>query len=91
MAEPLFTDHPLRSVPLEITVSVGHARPKVSELLRLAENDVLALDRRLDDPVELYIGERLIARGELHQLEGGEAGQLGVRLTEVAQMDGHQA
>lgn len=83
-AVPPGTDHPLRSLPLEVTVSVGKARPLVRELLSLGENAVLPLDRRIDDPVELYIGERLIARGELTELEGGEAGQLAVRLTEVA-------
>lgn len=83
MADQLTHDHPLRSVPVEITVSVGRARPKVSELLALGENDVLTLDRSVADPVELYIGDRLIARGELQQIEGAEPGQLGVRLTEV--------
>jgi len=77
-------DHPLRSLPIEIIISVGKARPLVRDLLALGENAVLALDRRIDDPVELYIGDRLIARGELQELEGGEGGQLAVRLTEVA-------
>lgn len=75
--------HPFQSVPIEITISVGRARPSVRELLSLGENAVLALDRRIEDPVELYIGDRLIARGELQEMEGGEAGQLAVRLTEV--------
>jgi flagellar motor switch protein FliN/FliY len=75
--------HPLQSVPIEITVSVGHARPSVRDLLALDENAVLPLDRRVEDPVELYIGDRLIARGELQEQEGGEPGQLAVRLTEV--------
>lgn len=65
-------------------MSVGTATPLVSDLLRLTENAVLPLDRKVDDPVELYIGGRLIARGELQELEGGEPGQLAVRLTEVA-------
>ena len=77
-------DHPLRAVPIEITISVGKARPLVRDLLALTENAVLMLDRRIDDPVELYIGDRLIARGELQEMEGGEPGQLAVRLTEVA-------
>lgn len=76
-------DHPLRAVPIEITIAVGKARPLVRDLLSMTENAVLALDRRIDDPVELYIGDRLIARGELQELEGGEPGQLAVRLTEV--------
>lgn len=76
--------HPLQRIPIEISVSVGTATPLVSDLLRLTENAVLPLDRKVDDPVELYIGGRLIARGELQELEGGEPGQLAVRLTEVA-------
>ena len=79
--------HPLHSVPIEITVSVGHARPSVRELLALDENAVLPLDRRVEDPVELYIGDRLIARGELQEQEGGEPGQLAVRLTEVVNLN----
>lgn len=75
------------SVPIEITVSVGRARPKVRELLALDENAVLVLDRKVDDPVELYVGERLIARGELEELEGDQAGRLAVRLTEVVGPD----
>lgn len=75
-------DHPLRSLPVEVVVSVGRARALVRDLLALGENAVLALDRRVDDPVELWIGDRLIARGELMEAEG-EPGQLAVRLTEV--------
>lgn len=80
--------NPLRSLPIEITISVGRARPTLRELLAMGENAVLILDRRADDPVELYIGDRLIARGELQEAEGGEAGQLAVRLTEVANLGG---
>jgi flagellar motor switch protein FliN/FliY len=76
--------HPLQRIPIEITVSVGKATPLVSDLLRLSENAVLPLDQKVDDPVELFIGDRLIARGELQEMEGGEPGQLAVRLTEVA-------
>ncbi len=77
---------PFAQVPIEIIVSVGRARPPVKELLRLGRDAVLALDRRVDDPVELYVGDRLIARGELTELDGENAGQLAVRLTEVANL-----
>lgn len=76
--------HPLQRIPIEITVSVGTASPLVSDLLKFSENAVLPLDRKVEDPVELYVGDRLIARGELQEFEGGEPGQLAVRLTEVA-------
>jgi len=45
---------------------------------------VLALDRKLEDPVELYVGDRLIARGELE--DPSDDGNLFVRLTEIADL-----
>jgi flagellar motor switch protein FliN/FliY len=83
MTEITGIDHPLNSVPLEVTVSVGRARPTLKEMMSLAPSDVLPLDKKIDDPVDLYVGDKLIARGELQQLEGGEPGQLAIRLTEV--------
>lgn len=80
--------NPFSQVPIEITISVGKARPLVRDLLRLGRDAVLTLDRRVDDPVELFVGDRLIARGELQELEGEQAGQLAVRLTEVANLRG---
>lgn len=80
--------NPFAQVPIEVTISVGKARPLVRDLLRLGRDAVLPLDRRVDDPVELYVGDRLIARGELEELEGEQAGQLAVRLTEVANLRG---
>jgi len=73
-------------VPIEIVISVGRARPLVRDLLRLQRDSVLPLDRRVDDPVELYVGDKLIARGQLEELEGDQAGQMAVRLTEVADL-----
>ena len=81
-------NNPFSQVPIEITISVGKARPLIKDLLRLSVDAILPLDRRVDDPVELYVGDRLIARGELTELEGDMAGQLGVRLTEVANLRG---
>ena len=73
-------------IPIEITISVGVARPRVRDLLALDEEAVLPLDRALEDPVELYVGDRLIARGELEESDGEPGGQLAVRLTEVADL-----
>lgn len=80
--------NPFAQIPIEITISVGKARPLVRDLLALGQDAVLPLDRRVEDPVELYIGDRLIARGELQELEGEQAGQLAVRLIEVANLRG---
>lgn len=78
--------NPFTQVPIEITISVGRARPLIKDLLNLQSDSVLPLDRRIEDPVELYIGDKLIARGELQEMDGENAGQLAVRLTEVADL-----
>lgn len=75
--------NPFTAVPIEITVSVGRARPLVRDLVMLGANAVLTLDKRVDDPVDLFVGDKLIARGILEEAEGGEEGQLAVRLTEI--------
>ncbi|WP_245902557.1 FliM/FliN family flagellar motor switch protein [Pararhodobacter marinus] len=73
-------------MPIEIVVAVGRARPLVRDLLKLQRESVLPLDRRVEDPVELFVGDRLIARGVLEELEDDQAGQMAVRLTEVADL-----
>lgn len=78
--------NPFVTVPIEITVSVGKARPLIRDLVGMAENTVLTLDKRVEDPVELYVGDRLVARGQLEELDGDNAGQLAVRLTEIADL-----
>lgn len=79
-------DNPLASVPIEVTVAVGRARPAVRDLLRLHKDSVLALDRKVDDPVELLVGDRLIAIGQLEVVDDAEGKRLAVRLTEVVAM-----
>lgn len=74
------------SVPIEITISVGKARPLIRDLLTLGQDAVLPLDTRVDDPVELFVGDQLIARGELEELDGENEGQLAVRLTEIVEL-----
>ncbi|MBC7675672.1 MAG: FliM/FliN family flagellar motor switch protein, partial [Rhodoferax sp.] len=68
--------NPFSQVPIEITICVGKARPLVRDILRMGRDAVLVLDRKVDDLVELYVGDRLIARGELQELDGDQAGQL---------------
>lgn len=75
------------SLPVEIVVCVGTARPALGELLAMGNEAVILLDRRLDDPVDIRVGDRVIARGELQELDDG-SGRLGVRLTEIADRGG---
>lgn len=72
-------------VPIEVVISVGKARPLLSELVGLRRDSVLTLDSKIEDPVEIMVGDRVIARGELQEVDS-ETGQLCVRLTEVADL-----
>jgi len=83
--QALATDraNPFTAVPIEVNVSVGRARPLVRDLVLLGENAVLELDSHVDDPVELFVGNQLIARGFLEEAEGDDSGKLVVRLSEI--------
>lgn len=72
-------------VPIEVTISVGMARPLVKDLLSLEEDSILPLDRALDDPVDLYVGDKLIGRGQLEEIDGEGSGKLGVRIVEITE------
>jgi flagellar motor switch protein FliN/FliY len=79
--------HAFYSLPIEIAVCVGTARLPLGELLAMGREAVIVLDRRIDDPVDIRVGDRVIARGELQELDDG-SGRLGVRLTEIADRGG---
>lgn len=71
------------SVPIEIRVCVGKARPRLSEMLGMDPDTVLPLDSRIEDKVGLWVGDKMIAEGELVELDGDQAGQLAVRITDL--------
>ncbi len=73
------------SIPVEVHVTIGTARPTIAELLQMKRDSLIQLSSKIDDPVELYVGNRVIARGELIEADGG-AGTIGVRLTEIVDM-----
>ena len=87
MANPARVNSPLANIPVEIRISVGTARPTVSQLMAFEQDTVVELDRSVNDPVELFVGDRMIARGELEEIDRDGGGRLGVRLTEVVDLD----
>ncbi len=72
-------------VPIQVVISVGKASPSIGDVLNMRRDTLLPLDTKLDDPVEIMVGKRVIARGELQELENGD-GRLGVRLTEIVDL-----
>jgi flagellar motor switch protein FliN len=71
----------LLEVELDATVRFGSRAMELRELLELGPGDVVELDRRLADPVDLVVGDKIVARGEV-VLVGGN---FGLRVTEVAE------
>ncbi|MEM9032669.1 MAG: FliM/FliN family flagellar motor switch protein [Pseudomonadota bacterium] len=82
-------DSVFKDVPVILYVSVGRAKLPVGELLAIERNAVIALDRNIEDPVSIHAGDRIVAYGELQELEDAEDGRLAVRITEI--VDGEQA
>ena len=75
----------LQGVPLTLTVRVGTATRTVKDLMRLREGTLVTLNSRIDEPVEICVEDRVIARGQLVEAENGDG--LAVRLTELVGAD----
>lgn len=72
--------HPLHSVKVRLQVRVGQADMSVGELLAARENEVLVLDRTVNDPVDLTLDGKVVARGQLVAVADGT---FGLRITEL--------
>ena len=66
-------------VPVQVSAVLGRARMDVSELLKLGPGAVLELDRKVGEAIDIYINNRLVARGEVVLVED----KLGVTMTEI--------
>jgi len=55
----------LRDVELNVKIELGRARMLVEDVLRLAEGSVVELDKLAGDPVDVFVNDRLVARGEV--------------------------
>ena len=66
-------------VPVRISVILGRARIPVASLMKMDIGSVVELDRQVGEAVDIYINERLVARGEIVLVEN----RLGVTMTEI--------
>ena len=66
-------------VPVKVSAVLGRARMEVGELLRLGPGAVLELDRKVGEAIDIYVNNRLVARGEVVLVED----KLGVTMTEI--------
>ncbi|MBM3603958.1 MAG: FliM/FliN family flagellar motor switch protein [Alphaproteobacteria bacterium] len=53
------------NIQVEVTIRIGRTRQTVAQLSALRPDDVLVLDQAIDDGVEICVGDKVIARGEL--------------------------
>ncbi|MEJ1934681.1 flagellar motor switch protein FliN, partial [Nostoc sp. NIES-2111] len=64
-------------VPVNVSAVLGRTRMEIGDLLRLAPGAVLELDRRVGEAIDIYVNDRLVARGEVVLVED----RLGVTMT----------
>lgn len=66
-------------LPLEVTVRLGKTRILIRDLLRLDKNSVLELSQGADDPLDIVVNDKVLARGEVVVLDE----RLGIRITDI--------
>ena len=70
-------------VPVKVSAVLGRSRMVVGELLKLGPGAVLELDRKVGEAIDIYVNNRLVARGEVVLVED----KLGVTMTEIIKAD----
>jgi flagellar motor switch protein FliN/FliY len=70
-------------VPVNVTAVLGKTRMEVAQLLKIGPGQLLELDRRVGEAIDIYVNNRLVARGEVVVIED----KLGVTMTEIIKTD----
>jgi flagellar motor switch protein FliN/FliY len=70
-------------VPVSVSAVLGRTRMDVGDLLRMTPGQILELDRKVGEAIDIYVNNRLVARGEVVVVEE----KLGVTMTEIIKTD----
>jgi flagellar motor switch protein FliN/FliY len=70
-------------IPVQISAVLGRATMQVSQLLKLGRGAVVELDRKVGEAIDIYVNNRLVARGEVVVVDE----RLGVTMTEIVKAD----
>ena len=70
-------------IPVQVSAVLGKSTMQVSQLLKLGRGAVVELDRKVGEAIDIYVNNRLVARGEVVVVED----RLGVTMTEIVKMD----
>lgn len=73
----------LLDIPLQVTVELGRTRMTIDSLLRLTQGSVVELNRVAGEPLDIYVNNKLMARGEAVVVKE----KFGVRITDVLSPD----
>nr|WP_156799350.1 FliM/FliN family flagellar motor switch protein [Oceanicola granulosus] len=68
------------NVGLEVNIVLGRSRMPISQLLKLSRGSIIELDKRIGEPVDMIVSDRLVARGDLVRVGDN---RVGVTLTEI--------
>jgi flagellar motor switch protein FliN len=71
-------------IPVQVSAVLGRATMQVSQLLKLGRGAVVELDRKLGEAVDIYVNNRLVARGEVVMVDDN---RLGVTMTEIVKAE----
>ncbi len=69
-------------IPVQVSAVLGRSTMQVSQLLKLGRGAVVELDRKVGEAIDIYVNNRLVARGEVVVVED----RLGVTMTEIIKM-----
>jgi flagellar motor switch protein FliN len=84
VGEPMANDvTAIYDIPVQISAVLGRSNMKVSQLLKLGRGAVVELDRKVGEAIDIYVNNRLVARGEVVVVED----RLGVTMTEIVKSD----
>ena len=70
-------------VPVQVSAVLGRTKMGVGELLRMGAGHILELDRRVGEAIDIFVNDRLVARGEVVLVDD----KLGVTMTEIIKND----
>ena len=70
-------------IPVQVSAVLGKSTMQVSQLLKLGRGAVVELDRKVGEAIDIYVNNRLVARGEVVVVDD----RLGVTMTEIIKMD----
>lgn len=71
-------------IPVQVAAVLGQANMKVSQLLKLGRGAVVELDRKVGEPIDVFVNNRLVARGEVVIVDD----RLGITMTEIVKISG---